>query len=65
MPRMNGLELCKRIKENAELGYIPVILLTSRVDDPSMEQSYKTGADAYVQTLRYGFADYTISEYFK
>jgi signal transduction histidine kinase/DNA-binding response OmpR family regulator/ligand-binding sensor domain-containing protein len=48
MPRMNGLELCKRIKENAELGYIPVILLTSRVDDPSMEQSYKTGADAYI-----------------
>lgn len=48
MPRMNGFELCKRIKENAELSYIPVILLTSRVDESSMEQSYKTGADAYI-----------------
>lgn len=48
MPRMDGLELCRRIKQNAELSYIPVILLASRTDEPSTEDGYKMGADAYV-----------------
>lgn len=48
MPRMDGLELCRRIKQNVELNYIPVILLASRVDEPSTEDGYKMGADAYV-----------------
>ncbi|MEG1563661.1 MAG: response regulator [Bacteroides sp.] len=48
MPRMDGLELCRRVKQNAELNYIPVILLASRVDEPSAGDGYKLGADAYV-----------------
>lgn len=48
MPRMNGFELCRYIKQKPELSYIPVVLLTSCVDDASMEEGYKRGAEAYI-----------------
>ena len=48
MPRMNGYELCKQIKEDLEISHIPVILLTARDDEESQLYGYKNGADAYV-----------------
>lgn len=48
MPRMNGYELCKHIKEELEISHIPVILLTARNDDESQLFGYKNGADAYL-----------------
>ena len=48
MPRMNGYELCKQVKENIEISHIPVLLLTARDDERSEIQGYKTGADAYL-----------------
>lgn len=48
MPRMNGFELCRYIKQKPELNYIPVILLTSSLDDTGMKTSYKEGAEAYI-----------------
>ena len=47
MPRMNGYELCKHIKEELEISHIPVILLTARNDDESQLFGYKNGADAF------------------
>ena len=46
LPRMNGFELCRYIKQKPDLNYMPVILLTSCVDDASIEEGYKTGAEA-------------------
>lgn len=48
MPRMNGFELCHYIKQKDELNHIPVVLLTSCVDDTSVEEGYKQGAEAYI-----------------
>ncbi|WP_455584725.1 hybrid sensor histidine kinase/response regulator transcription factor [Bacteroides sp.] len=48
MPRMNGYELCKHIKEDIDISHIPVILLTARDDEQSQLQGYKNGADAYL-----------------
>lgn len=48
MPRMNGFDLCRYIKQKPELNYIPVILLTSCVDNEILEEGYKMGAEAYV-----------------
>lgn len=48
MPRMDGLELCRYIKQKAELNYIPVVLLTSCVDNTVMEEAYKMGVEAYI-----------------
>ena len=38
MPRMNGFELCRYIKQKPDLNYMPVILLTSCVDDTTEEE---------------------------
>lgn len=48
MPRMNGYELCKRIKEDLSISHIPVLLLTARDDKESIMSGYKTGADGYL-----------------
>lgn len=48
MPRMNGYELCKNIKEDMATSHIPVILLTARGDLDSTTMGYKLGADAYL-----------------
>lgn len=48
MPEINGIELCKRIKNNIEISHIPVILLTANNDIEYEKQGYKEGADAYI-----------------
>lgn len=48
LPRIGGLELCCKVKQNPELNFIPVILLTPDMDEANAEEVYKTGADAYI-----------------
>lgn len=48
MPRMDGYNLCKSIKDDIEISHIPVILLTARYDQNSMLEGYKQGADFYI-----------------
>ena len=48
MPRMNGTDMCRRIKENIETSHIPVILLTAWSTDEGRAEGYKAGADAYI-----------------
>ena len=49
MPIMDGLELCKRIKNNIEYSHIPVILLTAKTLPESKAEGFYHGADAYVE----------------
>ncbi len=48
LPRISGLELCRRVKQNPELNFIPVILLAPDMDVMNTD-GYKTGADACVE----------------
>ena len=48
MPRMNGTDMCRRIKENNETSHIPIILLTAWSTDEGRATGYKAGADAYI-----------------
>ncbi|NJM16409.1 MAG: hybrid sensor histidine kinase/response regulator [Bacteroidales bacterium] len=48
MPIMNGISLCKGIKDNDETGHIQVVLLTALDEDKSKIEAYNAGADAYV-----------------
>ncbi len=49
MPEMDGLELCRHIKEDIELSHIPVILVTAKNDLDSKVQGLQMGADAYIE----------------
>lgn len=48
MPKVDGLELTQYIKNNTDLDYIPVILLTAKTAIESRLQALQKGADDYV-----------------
>lgn len=48
MPEINGLELCKRIKESQDFCHIPVILLTAKSMVSQIEEGLEAGADDYI-----------------
>jgi DNA-binding response OmpR family regulator len=48
MPRLSGYEVCQRIKEDADLNSIHVILLTARGQEQDRERGVDVGADEYL-----------------
>jgi signal transduction histidine kinase len=48
MPGMNGIEVCRRLKKDAQLGMIPVILVTAKDLDEDIIHGLDAGADDYV-----------------
>lgn len=48
MPVMDGIEMCKRLKENISTASIPVLMLTAKDDKNTELLSYQTGADAFL-----------------
>lgn len=48
MPKVDGIELCRRIKTNVQTSHIPVVLLTARTADDIKISSYEVGADSYI-----------------
>lgn len=48
MPEMDGVELCKALKEDMQTSHIPVILLTAKSEPDDVVAGYKSGAEAYV-----------------
>lgn len=48
MPRMDGLELCKRVKDDIATSHIPIILLTARTLQEHELEGLAVGADEYV-----------------
>jgi len=48
MPKLDGLEVLKRIRADERLRTIPVVMLTSSREDRDLRESYRLGANAYV-----------------
>jgi DNA-binding response OmpR family regulator len=48
MPRLDGYELTRRLREHGPTTGIPIILLTARVQEPDLERGFEAGADDYV-----------------
>jgi twitching motility two-component system response regulator PilH len=48
MPRKNGYELCRWIKNNPQVKDIPVVVCTSKSEEFDIYWGMKQGADAYI-----------------
>ncbi len=49
MPKMDGLEVLKLLKESDEFRTLPVIILTTSKSEEDRVRGYDLGANAYVQ----------------
>ncbi len=49
MPRMDGAEFCRRVRNNPLTSHIPFIMLTAKTDDDSKIESMDVGADTYIE----------------
>lgn len=48
MPRINGLEVLEKVKEDPRTKSIPVVVLTSSAEDPDIKRCYELGANSYI-----------------
>ncbi len=48
MPRVDGLEVLRRIKSDETLKTVPVVMLTSSREERDLVESYRLGINAYV-----------------
>ncbi len=48
MPKKNGLDVCRWIKQHPELKRIPVLLFTAKVGKKDRIAGEEAGADAYI-----------------
>jgi two-component system response regulator len=48
LPKIDGLEVLKRLKEDPRTAMIPVVVLTSSKEQSDVVESYKLGVNSYI-----------------
>lgn len=48
MPKVNGLEVLKKIREDKRVNMVPVVILTSSKEDRDIVESYKLFVNSYI-----------------
>jgi CheY-like chemotaxis protein len=48
MPKVDGIEVLRQIKNDPDLKMIPVVVMTSSREEQDLLNSYKFGVNAYV-----------------
>jgi CheY-like chemotaxis protein len=49
LPKLNGLEVLKRIRDNPRTRRLPVVVLTTSKDEQDIINSYDLGANSYIR----------------
>lgn len=52
MPRLNGIDLLKKLKSDSRTSSIPVILLTNLGQESVIKESFRVGAQGYLMKIR-------------
>jgi DNA-binding response OmpR family regulator len=48
MPKIDGIEVCRRLKADASLPFMPIILVTAKSDTRDVVTGLDAGADEYL-----------------
>ena len=48
LPKVDGMEVLRRLKENPGTRTIPVVMLTSSKEDRDLEEAYRLGVNSYI-----------------
>ena len=49
MPKMDGFELTRRLREDEATSRMPIILLTARTQEADIQRGFDAGADDYIR----------------
>lgn len=49
LPKVNGIEVLKQVKEDSRTNTIPIVMMTSSREERDLVQSYNLGANSYIQ----------------
>lgn len=58
LPKLSGIEVCRRIRRNSEIKQTPIIMLTARSDETDKVRGLDVGADDFV-TKPYSVSELT------
>jgi type IV pilus assembly protein PilB len=48
MPGMSGFDVCKKLRENVETAFIPILMLTANATEAARTEGYLAGTDDYM-----------------
>jgi two-component system response regulator len=48
LPRMNGLDVLRRIRSNPKTRVLPIVVLTSSREEPDIAAAYELGVNSYI-----------------
>jgi len=48
MPKMDGFEAVKKLRDNAQMRGVPIVMVTSKGEAESMEAGYENGCSDYI-----------------
>jgi len=48
MPKMDGIDLVRQIKESPETSHIPVVIVTAKIAEDARLEAYESGADSFI-----------------
>ena len=48
LPRMDGLDVCRRVKSDGNISHIPIIIVTAKGEDADVVAGLELGADDYI-----------------
>ena len=49
LPKIDGLEVLKRVRENERTKLVPVVILTSSREEEDLRNGYRLGANSYIR----------------